>query len=172
VPLASLYQGLKHPGEGSKTFPGTRKEAVGRFVLGSAYPRVADREELTKQALKKLPTAERYYRENLIEAQKAAAAAGMKFTPEIQRELKMEAELDGKLEETDIATGDYGHRLRILVDEYARHKPEAKGLRDWAARVPTKAAEGAYRKLRLAYTLRWHAFHSNAMARYEAMLGD
>jgi hypothetical protein len=28
--------------------------------------------------------------------------------------------------------------------------------------------DGGFRKLRLAYTPRWHAFHSSAMARYEA----
>lgn len=36
-----LYQGLAHPGTGS-TFPGTRAEAVGHYVLGSLYPRKYD----------------------------------------------------------------------------------------------------------------------------------
>lgn len=86
----------------------------------------------------------------------------------------MEADLEGKLEETDIAMGDYGHRLRVLVDEYVRHNPNSSGLKAWAATLSENqdAAEAAYRKLRLAYTPRWHAFHSGAMARYESMIAD
>ncbi len=33
-------------------------------------------------------------------------------------------------------------------------------------------SRGRYRKLRLAYTQRRHAFHSSAMARYEEMIAN
>lgn len=174
VPQVALYQGLKHPGEGSKTFPGTRAEAVGRFVAGSAYPRVADAEELHKQALAKYPAPVAHYYESLQLAEEASKELDIPFRPEDRQELGWQHDLETALDEADIAVGDYGHRLRILVDEYIRHKPEAKGLRQWAQQLSApeyrKQAESEYVKLRKAYTPNWNSYYEQVIKRYEDMI--
>lgn len=46
-----LAHDLRHPGQGS-VYPTTRKEAIGRFTLGSLYPRVADRAAITRSFIR------------------------------------------------------------------------------------------------------------------------
>jgi len=47
VAIKRLIDDLQHPGRGA-IFPTTRKEAVGRFVVGSLYPRKADQAAITR----------------------------------------------------------------------------------------------------------------------------
>jgi hypothetical protein len=42
IAVSKLYRDLKHPGQASTIFPGTRREAIGHFVFGSLYPRKYD----------------------------------------------------------------------------------------------------------------------------------
>lgn len=47
IAVKRLYDELKHPGSGS-IYPTSRKEAIGHFVGGSLYPRVADQAAITR----------------------------------------------------------------------------------------------------------------------------
>jgi hypothetical protein len=82
--------------------------------------------------------------------------------------------LEAALEDADIATGDYGHRLCILVDQYAKRNPGAGNLRKWAQQLSApehhKEAQSAYLELRKAFTPNWNSYYNEVIQAYEEEL--
>lgn len=105
-------------------------------------------------------------------AEEASKELGIPMPPEVRQELAWKRDLDKALEDADIATGDYRHRLRILVDHViaTRRPSNADELRRMAEIIP-QAAESEYRKARMSIFRNWYRFDDRVLERYEERLG-
>ncbi len=89
---------------------------------------------------------------------------GIKLDSKARAELIAEHHADEALSKADIEKGDWKRRGQVYVEEFGKHAPVDKAIREWASVVTTR---GEYYEIRKILTLNWDVFNDIALKKYD-----